>query len=110
MAFIISLTSPRQPGVGVGVDKQFHVKQVPDVLLVEDEDTLEEDDVRREDLAELARFAGVGLEVVDGHLGRLAVLDVTEAVQHQVVVERVWKGNSNLPPTVNVSSEIVGKG
>ena len=58
--------------------------------MVEYEDALEKDDVGGDDVDELLVLAGVGDEVVHRHLGRLPVLDVCQAGQHQIVVEGVW--------------------
>ena len=40
-------------------------------------------------------LARVRLEVVDRHLGRLGLLDVLQAVEHQVVVERICSQGVN---------------
>ena len=86
---LVLVTSSGQPGVGVRVNEELHVEHLPDVLVVEDEDPLQEDDVGGTDGGELARDASVLLEVVDWDLGRLALLDVLQAGDQQLVVERV---------------------
>lgn len=43
----VSRTSARQPHVGIGVHKQFHVEHVSHFLRVKDQDALQEDNVGR---------------------------------------------------------------
>ena len=59
--------------------------------MVKDENSLEQDDVRRVDRLRFRLGARVALEVVDRDLRRLAVLDVLQARDQELVVERVWK-------------------
>ena len=48
---VLQISAP----VLVGVDEELHVEEVPHLFVVEDQDALEQDHVRRENLGELSR-------------------------------------------------------
>src|SRR6202043_4040811 len=76
-----------EPQVGIGVDVDLEVEELPQAGLDEDQDAFQEDDRQRQDPAGAVRPA-VAYEVVDRYLHRMAGLERREMSDEEVVVDR----------------------
>lgn len=72
------LTPSCQSSIRIRIHKEFHVEHLADIFVVEDENSLEENNIGGADGRELAGDSRVLLEVVDGHLSRLSLLNVLQ--------------------------------
>ncbi len=84
----VALQPADEPDVGVRVDVDLHVEDLPELGLGVDEDAVHEDDLARLDAARLGR-AAVDLEVVDRRLDDHPLLERLEVAHEKLALERV---------------------
>jgi hypothetical protein len=82
----VAADAAHQPDVGVGVDEDLDVELIADRGLDEDQDALDQNQRRRLDVAGLGP-AGVGDEVVDRHVDRVAGLELGQVLGEERAVE-----------------------
>jgi len=85
----ISEHPPRQASVRISVHEELHVEEVSDLGIVEGEDPFEQNDIRSVDCRELAGYASICFEVIDGDFCWPPFVYVVEARFHQWNVKSI---------------------
>jgi hypothetical protein len=88
-SFSVAHTSSHQSSISIDVDKKLHIKHLSNVLIVENQDALNDDNIRRIDGLHVILIQRVCDIVVGWDLDRFSVQNVLQGFEHGTVIERI---------------------